>query len=1110
MRTRQIASLFLPCAIVFLILSLGWALLPGGESAQAAQPISTQQEASIPPSTPPTPDLRWLEMVRILEGISPALEEGPPAELPASPAASLTVHLNLTDGSLAGSALSLLPVQASVTRDGYVIAAGEAMPAPAFPAYFYSLSLGWYPYPCGGGTCYPSSLEAGDEVVVTQGTTSLSASVPYLTALAEPVDDRLYGEAPPLADLLAIVSPLADPAETYTQSASAGADGSYHITLSPAHDLHRQDSGYLLVELAADAHAYRRFVAPMLRAQVGGGSISGVAAPQADIIITQTNPSGEVVGVYHDLTDQTGEFSYLTDLVEYPDPQVLSPGDRLLASAAGQVFSMTLPTLSARTDQANSQVGGQAPPGAELEGRAYQGPLGLYYIDMSPIWDLEPTQVSLTSAGPSGEYTASLALDSGDYGAVYLTLPDEHQAFTRTSTFFLFARLSNAEDTYYYGDPLSGQVDHVLTPITITVQGPSGYLKDWGVPKTTSAGSFWFAGSDPYNTWLKIDSGDVIGIATPGEGETYVTMPPLTASANRNTAIVSGITTPSSRLTVNVANEYGLFLTSQVVTSTAGGEYSADFSGSLQFNNYTWGQVILETPQGHQVSRGWRIGCPPYLNGAQVGGNRILVNVEYPCYDGKLRLWSAAGELKKVASLWETYYSTDEGPEMQLYDEFGAPIPVLPGDQIEIEYEGASVFTEVPQLSAQVDPASSLVSGSAPPGARLEIQRMPKDFSTPQPPVVVVTATQGGAYQASLGSDYRYQIGDRIIVSISRQPQKFFTLTALPRMVIQMHTNFVHGWLPPLTPYELRHSGASGLASQSFHAENDASFYAYLDQEYYTAVRIQPGDLLELETPQGVEQLTIPTLTAHYDVLAARLSGQAPPASELSVAISAQQPDGGTTSLTRQVTVTTQGEYSVDFPELEGATSAQGNLTYSSPAGHQVTLSFSTPHFEVTLSQSCVSGPMPYPGAAITLTVTSADGGYQYTDSNDSFTESFYFCLERDFTSGDRLELSSSDGILLQYTLPSLSADHVFTLPALLGSAPPGSNLQVEFYTQLYTILRRPLQEADGSFGIDTSDIPLEIGNWGRVTVQDQLGNTTHLQFYIGGPRVYLPLVIQR
>jgi hypothetical protein len=50
-----------------------------------------------------------------------------------------------------------------------------------------------------------------------------------------------------------------------------------------------------------------------------------------------------------------------------------------------------------------------------------------------------------------------------------------------------------------------------------------------------------------------------------------------------------------------------------------------------------------------------------------------------------------------------------------------------------------------------------------------------------------------------------------------------------------------------------------------------------------------------------------------------------------------------------------------------------------------------------------------------------------------------------------------------------------------------------------------PWLQPDGSFGIDTSDLPLRIGETGSLVVEDSHGSATARFFPILGYPVYLP-----
>ena len=344
----------------------------------------------------------------------------------------------------------------------------------------------------------------------------------------------------------------------------------------------------------------------------------------------------------------------------------------LQAEAAGQVFSITLPQLSAVASLAPPGVSGQAPPSAAVEVRSYRGPLVEAVL---PIWESQPETVITALASPGGNYSASLPLASGDYGAAFLTLADEHQAYARCAASWLYARMQGDGDNYG-GQIIAGQVDAPLEGITVSIQGPSGYLKAWAQRWTDSAGAFEIYPGDFSSTRLGIETGDVVRVET-GEGEAIsLSMPALSASADQRLATVSGSASPGARLTVVAEETYPPYppaaapegdgnpyeeTVTRVVTASQTGDYLADFSDQVIFNDYTHGLVSMDNLDGFRVGRGWSVrSCPPRLVYAQVGANRAMLSGADLCTDYTVRLVDAFGNLKDEM-VFNPYYHPSGG-----------------------------------------------------------------------------------------------------------------------------------------------------------------------------------------------------------------------------------------------------------------------------------------------------------------------------------------------------------------------------------------------------------------------------------------------------------------
>ncbi len=795
-----------------------------------------------------------------------------------------------------------------------------------------------------------------------------------------------------------------------------------------------------------------------------------------------------------------------------------TPGIAFLAASSGHVFSLTLPVLSASASQESSLVTGLAPSGAALEIRSYRGPI----IDAAlPIWESQPEVVIPVDASTSGEYSAALPLETGDFGGAFLILADEHQAYARYAVPFVYALMGN-EDEAYYGPLIEAQVDAVLVPITVSVQGPSGYLKDWLVRQTGNGGEFSLYPGDFYDSHLVILPGDLLRIESPAGEEISLTMPELSAEADLILATVSGSAPPDSRLKVNARYVDWLYpgsLTTPqggggggyppeitlVVTATQDSLYLADFSDQVAFTENSKGDVEFTTEQGHRIARAWRIGsCPPHPVSVQVGGNQLRFDGGLFCPESQFRLVDAQGEEKYTTIL----YAGDVWRELHTPED--VPIAILPGDRILVSSGGETHESQVPPLTLEIDPQNYLVSGQAPPGARLEIALVSDSMYEPFPISVIVTATQAGTYTADPFSSQSYRAGNTLRAYLIDSGVDYYAYDVLPRLKVELYDWQVNAWLAPLAPYTLTLTTPITTGQATGYTSYDGEISQYINS-IYESIQVVPGSLLRLESPGVDTELEVPLLTAFADLQAGEVSGQAPPGARLILDIQANS--GYTYFQTSQViTASAEGRFAVEIPDLAVMESAYGTLTYISSAGNEAYTRFESPHLAVTLDHDCMEGTGPNQGGEITLELTSADGGFSQslTVASNRYDAGFHLCFDRSVTAGDILEMSAEGESILTYTALPLLARHDFSRQVLEGWAPPGSSPKVVFQSmQGPTVNRRPWLDPDGSFGIDTSDLRLRMGDYGWLEVRDLRGNSTTAIFQITGYPIYLPTVFQ-
>jgi hypothetical protein len=1146
MRVRVLVQALGALAIPLLALIVLW--LPSIGQASPLEPVAPRVDPSLP-------DPRWLALV----------QETQPLRVNSELASAPSINLNLTTFSVAGRVATGATVVVSVTRAGSLVAYATASPLLVDADYVYVVyptGLGDSAAGGGGYTC--CAFEAGDVVSVSQASTSVSMTVPTLTALADAITNTVYGSAPVSQTVTAYVFPFAAPDLTYARSITADEAGRYQVSFAPT-DLFPRDSGYVAFAQATDRRAYVRFVAPLLRAQVGGHELSGYAAPNSSVSIVAADAQGiPYNSPYSTGAGNDGSFRIGSEGWNGPNP--LQPGDRITATAAGQTFVTTVLNITAQADLANGQVRGQAPAGLTVDVLRFSGPIQSGY---DYVWSTPPTDQVTATATLTGEYTATLRLVRPDYGAALVTAPDGNQTFARFNVPYMRVRMGEGYPYTSSDYWLSGQVDDLAAPITVAIQGPSGYLKDfWHV---TAYGNGFFGDYLQYADWLILDSGDVITLTTPRGIQMGLTLPLLTAYADPISDTVYGLAPPDSRLTITIYSAYiwppqpppvatptyrpakpytaeameGLISTptptpppggggpgypqyTLVVTATALGKYRADLSQWINITRDSMGEVQWTTPDGNTVVRLFRATptCQPRLQTTQVGGNilQFVIDGQQCASIFTVRLRDPQGQIKYESTYtnWSGYISS------ALYDRFGRPIPILPGDSVEIESvassgippaptptpwvnagnaQASSLLTiPIPSLIVTLDPMANTVSGQAPPGAVLNLAVYHSWAG--QYESLTATASAQGVYSASLSSPL--QTGDLAYANIP----SFYAIGVLPVLQTTLYGWSIGGLLPPLSPYTVSLASSHSITAEiNGYADNGGNWFSYQSFE------IQPGDRLTVTTPSQALHLTLPFLSADVDQNTATVHGQAPPNSRLQVFL-AEYPwnpraAGGwgspSTYGTQIVTATASGFYTATFPNLAPLQNAYGTLTHLSEQGHQTRLDFSAAQWNITLGSQYLDGYAGVAGVPYTVTLVGASGAtkgiaaYPATGYSGYFFASFTSTVE----AGDQLTLTRLGG-LLTFAVPELTARHDYARQVLEGQSSPNAAISAQVpFGNGYSATRHTQADASGRYGLDTSDLPVQLLESGYVWLTDQAGDTVQRYFIIEGYRAYLPCMLR-
>jgi hypothetical protein len=1072
---------------------------------------SPQTDALAPNPSPPAgvtgggegipPDPRWLDLVRARSASGVRLQSATPS-----------LHVHLTDRTVAGRVPSPAPVTVRVSRGETPLQTMTVQPVPDGDGYLYLAVLP----PWGSGTwlygyCGEPFLP-GDVFWAVQGSTVLSLTLPPFSVLADPDADLISGTAPPSDTVALYLYPRADPAGVLTQTATAGPDGAYQ---APWADLRPGDSGLVAWNADADRAAYVRFVAPFLQVQVNGWEIVGAAVPCSNVWITVTDRVGNFLSNRWAFADAQG--SFFAWLGEY-EKEILpaqSPGHRVEASAAGQVFSTTVLPVAAWTDRAGGQVLGEAPAGAPVRVEVAHGPLE---GDWESVLHRLPYASVTVTATAGGRYTATLPLSPADIGAAFAVGPDGHETFVRFAVPYLWMLLG--PDRFWYGFRLQGQVDGANVPITLTLQGTAGFIKD--VRLLRSAGNGFFRDLSSQNDPV-LETGDILTVETARGVQAALTLPVLTARVDPLSDTVSGEAPPGARLTVTISGgAYGASSSgvpspngagplgggeptpppppppvrvSQVVTAGADGTYVADFRGIADLTHRAAGEVSLTTPEGHAVLRLFRAyDCRPVLTAVAVGGNYLGGVSSRGCPSLTLRLIGPDGAVKAVGyadfSWWDSfgfYFYGSIGCPWSGGCDKSVPTLILPGDRIELASGGAVYTTTVPTLTIEVDREAPALSGWAPAGATLRVEI--RDDAAVLRHVLTPTVAPQGRYTVSLAGIYTPTAGDSFTVWWLSGETGFYVLDVLPYLEAGLFQNSLFGLLHPLIPYTVTPGAVTG--------------YAGPGGEWFVNVGpLFPGDTVTVTTPREDLTLTLPLLTARIDRSAGTVSGQAPPGGLLEVSFVAYP-----LYLFRQVTATAAGTYTVSFPEMATAGGAWGTVRYINPQGHRVFLQFGARSWSVSLGEPCAEGYADMAGAPFTATL-AAPGGFteSITGTASGYNASFSACFSRSIGPGDRLRLAQASGET-EFVVPRLTASHDWAAQVLEGEAPPGGLVEVTFPRGWRSVLRRTVADSTGRYRLDTRGLDLRVGDSGVVSVTDAGGNVTRLAFRVQGYRVYLPVV---
>ena len=194
-------------------------------------------------------------------------------------------------------------------------------------------------------------------------------AVPEMVAVADPMLDRVSGEAPAGGALeWALTEEVgeAEPTVRLRRALQVAGDGRWQADLAGTHDLEPPDAGWL-TWTRSDGHQVRlAWAAIGLTLRIDGDTVAGNAPPLRTVTLTLQDGAGRTVGATRTQAGDRGAWqaSWRDALGAAVAPRV---GDRVRGAVGDQPdLDVTLPRLEAVVHVADDLVAGAAPPGASV------------------------------------------------------------------------------------------------------------------------------------------------------------------------------------------------------------------------------------------------------------------------------------------------------------------------------------------------------------------------------------------------------------------------------------------------------------------------------------------------------------------------------------------------------------------------------------------------------------------------------------------------------------------------------------------------------------------------------------------------------------------------
>ncbi len=868
----------------------------------------------------------------------------------ADPGHSITVTLRSSDGGTEGEQVS------TPSADGrFAVALGSFFLGPSEPGPDAEINE---------GDRIEVAVVAGDPWVAT---------VPRLTAVADPEGDVVTGEAPPGSTIRLIGPPNGD------ETATVGPDGTYRV---PWPGLVAPASGQVAIRLNGPFEAYTNVSATSLSVQLGGGFVFGNGPPGRRVSGAIVAPDGREIARASDrVIDMTSLNAVIIrvggvggldafgldfrDLADMPVP--IAPGDRIRVTVGDDEIEMTVPPLDGVAFLADDAVVGHTAPNGivRLALRPSAGGLGVR---------------GEATADDTGAYTydfgeqADLAHNDSIQLATFTGAPDSQHTVTRYAA---VPGLTIDLDT----SVLTGTVaPNARLPITVRRSG--------GILARTSSvadesGLFSVALRDGTGAPFPFREGDQIEVAPEEQNlpTQTLTVPRLTIDPDPTANRVDGSASPGGSLIVLATNgvrrDLGEGLAQAWPEIGADGRWVADFVPRFPIEPGRAYTAQYRLPEGHAATRTRYV---PLL-GVEHGGSTAC-GVTAPNTPVSARQLDGGAEV--AAGAGRSGAGSRYGIRLTTPD--GAPARMGDGARVEADLAGTAAALTLPELSVDVDWESGQISGSGPPNLFYRWLYPARRCLDTGDPFVDFTAVLGGfsGEQGRIGGFLLPYVtpGEGMTLELSDENgHRIFRDVWRALAEIHVGDDRVTGVADGGAPVTATLRAADGTAKATAADVADPLSGAYLLRfadpgDADTPVTITPGDTVELHAGDGAatdpwssaQRATIRVEALSFDWAAGRpIDGVAPP--NRGVTLRLRLGDGRTLNVTRESN--DAGRFTLGPNDVP----PRADWLWSDIVAIQARLETPRGHVLVAQTEGFAPGQRPDDGRTIFLPYGVASGG---------------------------------------------------------------------------------------------------------------------------------------